>query len=324
MSTSELISREVQKRVWWFLCIQDYYLATFKRSYSIVLAHCTTPPPLNCSEVDVRTDFPLDWFTQSTYQRLQLDLTNIARTLFDNVSSLERAGRALPDIFEKVLEADSSMTRLAWDMRYWLQPQSRADSRDLSGNGESREDVIENVRRTMRISFCHKRMAIHRNFFCRSLADKKFHYSHSTCLDSARAILREVLKYHGQPFEVDCWTIPAHIISACNIIMLKNVFAQWLPMDDIANQGAEDQRLMEECLKGLQPLKDRNKIVERGLTMIQRLIDSKYEPEQPYKALGAEEIVCLVHEVENRIRSESQQADMGSMVFDDSLFTFFD
>jgi hypothetical protein len=95
-------------------------------------------------------------------------------------------------------------------------------------------------------------------------------------------------------------------------------------MDDIANQGVEDQRLMEDCLKSLQPLKDRNKIVERGLTMIQRLIDSTYEPEQPYKALGAEEIVCLVHEVENRIRSESQQADMGSMVFDDSLFTFFD
>ncbi|KIW00359.1 uncharacterized protein PV09_08072 [Verruconis gallopava] len=320
----EIIDREIKKRVWCFLCIQDHYLTTFKRSYSIVMAHCTTPPPANCFEEDVAAEVPVEWFTQCTYQRLLFDMTNIARALFDNVASLEKQNCDMSEIFEKVLEADTNMNRLAWDMRYWLRAQSTEGSGIQVYNTESAGAVIENVRRTMRISFCHKRIAIHRSFFCRSLADRRFHYSYSTCLDSARTILQEVTQSCTKPFEIDCWTIPAHAISACIIIMLKTVFSRCFIMDELSAQSTQDQDLMENCLNILRPLKDRNKIVERGMTMIQRLIDSKYEPERTYTALDSEEMARLVREVEEKISAENGMEDISCMAFSDGIFMLFD
>lgn len=323
-SQSELIQHETQKRVWCFLCIQDHYLVTFKRSYSIVMAHSKTPAPNNCSEEDLGTSLPNDWFTQSTYQLLQLDMTNIARTLFDTIANLERIGSGPAEIFEKILEADTSMTRLAQDMRYWLKAPPRASGATPDRYTDSTETVVENVRRTMRISFCHMRLAMHRSFFCRSLADKRFHYSYSTCLDSARAILHETRQSRSKKFETDCWTIPAHIISACIIVMLKTVFAQCMVVDELSSQGAQDQALMEECLDGLRPLRERNKIVERGMTLIQRLMDSKYDAERRYTALDAEEMVRLVHEVEEKISIENGMVDISYLGLSDGTFMMFE
>ncbi|ETS80344.1 hypothetical protein PFICI_07873 [Pestalotiopsis fici W106-1] len=204
-SVSEVISREVQKRVWCCLCIQDSYLITFKRSYSISMAHCSTPPPSNCDEKEASiscngsvAELPADHFTQSTFQIQQLKLSNISRALFDSVSSLERAGQGIHSVFDKVLEADDALVRFAQELPPWLSVVQQETLRDddpcivpAAGANADHPEVLQSVRRTLRISFLHKRIMIHRSLFCRSLTDKRFHYSYTSCLDAARTILKE-------------------------------------------------------------------------------------------------------------------------------------
>jgi hypothetical protein len=332
-SVVDIISRETQKRVWCFLCIQDSYLTTFKRCYSIVMTHCTTPLPANCEESDTgisHNGFVVyvapKTFTQSTYQLLQLQMTDISRTLFDSVSTLDQTGCGLSEVFDKVLEADASLLRLAQDANDWLKPEvAPVEQRLPPPAPDSRQVVVENLRRTLRITFCHMRISIHRSFFCRGLADKRFHYSYSSCLDAARMILREY-QATASRFEVDCWTIPVHVISSCNIIMLKTVFNRLdigFVGDGHLNAG-QDQRLMEDCMALVQDLRFTNKIVERGLTMIRRLMETKYDPLPLYATLDAEEMIRLVGEVELRIRADIGSEEVDTMGLDGSIFSIFD
>lgn len=46
----DVIDREIRKRIWIFLCIQDWLLIPFDNSYSISIQHCDTPMPLNSDE----------------------------------------------------------------------------------------------------------------------------------------------------------------------------------------------------------------------------------------------------------------------------------
>jgi hypothetical protein len=46
----EATEREIRKRIWIFLCIQDWLLIPFDNSYSISLRHCDTPMPINSDE----------------------------------------------------------------------------------------------------------------------------------------------------------------------------------------------------------------------------------------------------------------------------------
>jgi hypothetical protein len=339
-SVSKIISREVQKRVWCFLCIQDSYLVASKRSYNIVMAHCTTPLPINYDDDDNEskmTELPLECFTQSTYQLLQIQMTDISRALFDSVSALERAGCGLHEIFNKVLEADASMIRFAEQLPNWLKWQQQItpngiDDNRGTGDGaandyeDTKHAIMQNMRRTLRISFCHKRIMIHRSFFCSGLTDKRFHYSYSKCLGAARIILHEyrTSAAASQQFAVDCWTIPAHVICACNVIMLNTVFNRPLRNDSFACDlefldGTQDQSLMEDCLALVQELRFKNKIVERGLIIIRRLMESQFDMGQKYSTLDIEEVNRLVTEVEARMRTDDN--DLG---FDESIFDLFD
>lgn len=44
------IERELRKRIWIFLCIQDWFLIPFDNSYSISLRHCDSPMPINSDD----------------------------------------------------------------------------------------------------------------------------------------------------------------------------------------------------------------------------------------------------------------------------------
>ncbi|MAD84954.1 MAG: hypothetical protein CL912_18505 [Deltaproteobacteria bacterium] len=46
----EMIDRELKKRIWAFLCIQDWLLIPFGNSYAISPRHSDTPLPLNSDE----------------------------------------------------------------------------------------------------------------------------------------------------------------------------------------------------------------------------------------------------------------------------------
>jgi hypothetical protein len=319
----DIIEHEIRKRIWCFLCIQDTYLITFKKSYSIVMAHATTPRPSNCVDQENQSvyhgeaeDLPLSNPTQNTYMLLQLEITSICRTLYDENCQLETAGRPMDELFQKVLEADTKMIKIARSLPLWLR------------SGPSLEDAsrttpfLQNLSRTFRITFAHMRISMHRSFFCRGVTDRRFFYSHTTCLESARSILK-TYRHTAFLFENEIWTIPAHVISACIIVTLNILFFRD-GGDDFALEPSQrvtdDQSLMEECLELLQHSRRSNHIVWRGTVMIRRLLSAGPLNAAGYTSLDGEETSRLAKEVEDLIRHESSAPELNVNLQEEDVF----
>lgn len=301
-SAANVISREVQKRLWSFLYIQDSYLVTFKRSYSIVTSHASTPPPAHCEETEARMskdgfvlEVPLSRATQSTYQLLQLRLASISRTLFDSLVTLQGPDPDFNAMFSHVLEADEQLIQFAQGLPAWISPYSSHDAWDDADT----PPFAENVRQTFRITFLHIKMQIHRSFFCRAITDKRYYYSFHSCLEAARMIIKQYLQPRPSS-RVQCWTILAHVMSACKIVALQQVYVEGSKNAPIDKSTLEkDGILMQECLESLQPLRRLNRIVDRGYLMIQRLTTAPSSSDTSYTDLGLEETTRFVREIES-------------------------
>lgn len=56
MSPHAQLDREIQKALWLFLCIQDWFFIPFVNAHSVSPAHCTTPLPINCDGIAAFSD----------------------------------------------------------------------------------------------------------------------------------------------------------------------------------------------------------------------------------------------------------------------------
>ncbi|KAL1614318.1 hypothetical protein SLS56_012140 [Neofusicoccum ribis] len=298
-SLEDVVDREVKKRVWSYLVIQDSYLITFKRAYSIYLGHATTPPPANCSEVaeEMEHDLPMSRPTQSSYMIFQTRMTGVKRWLHDQICQLEAKYLPLDEVYQKVLRADADMKKLHHDLPQWMKTISNAQSLDSA----------RNQRINFRISFAHMKLSIHRAFFCRGFTDKRYWYSHVTCLGAARLLLQTFRESVGEGF-VEIWTVPAHAISACIIITLNLLF-----IDDedgfdceVTHSASDDHQSMSECLRILNASDRPNQLVKRGMIMIDRLLQQKELRTSTYQSFNSEEVARLVKEVEDILRLDTQ------------------
>jgi hypothetical protein len=68
------LDREIQKSMWLFLCVQDWFFIPFVNSHCIYPNHCTTPLPLNCDGIagiqqgnDTFNALPMNTPTHMTY-----------------------------------------------------------------------------------------------------------------------------------------------------------------------------------------------------------------------------------------------------------------
>ncbi|KAJ9143381.1 hypothetical protein NKR23_g6631 [Pleurostoma richardsiae] len=317
-SIDDALTREIKKRVWYFLVVQDSYLITFKKAYSICMSHTTTPLPANCSELvgelfdngRLRT-LPMSCATQSSYAIFQIKMTAIKRWLHDETCKSEAKQLVLADIYKKVLQADEDMNRLRQDLPAWMKsaPALEASRRD--------SDLVQGQRRTFRISFAHMRLSIHRAFFCRSFTEKQYCYSHVTCLKAARLLLQT---YRGTAGEgvIDMWTVPAHVLSACIIVTLNLLLCD--DTDEFEQpQDDDDEYLMRECLALLRAAEKPNQLVRRGMVMIDRLLEQKEQRTSTYVSFSNDEIVKLIQEVEGIMRGDNEIATALNITFDEFL-----
>lgn len=50
LKPQDFVTREIHKRIWCFLVVQDSYLVSFRKTFCILPESCTTPEPQNCYE----------------------------------------------------------------------------------------------------------------------------------------------------------------------------------------------------------------------------------------------------------------------------------
>ena len=301
LSFAELVDIEVRKRIWTFLCTQDWYLIASKKSYSIFPNHGTIVPPTNCREdLDDAIEngplqnLPLSISTQSTYMIFLFKLTSIYRELFDQLSMMNTKNGSVADCFDAVLSADSQLEAVMNDIE--------------ESCSESREDMHHHVpaqRRALIIASWHKRVMIHRSFFCRSFQDRRYHYSRFICLVAARNIIRAYLDSTRTQGMTEIWSIPSHAISACIIITLNSLFSA-----EKHTLEKSDVELMHQCLALLKASSRPNSIVDRGIHIIQYLMNQG--PQRRFKRLDPQEISQLARDIDTAGPDDHQNSAFGA------------
>ncbi|KAJ5090968.1 hypothetical protein N7532_009652 [Penicillium argentinense] len=174
---SSSLGREIGRRVWCQLCIQDWFSIPFTESYLIHRLCFNTEKPRNCDD-DLVT-LPDDHPTVTGYSRLFYDIAALMPTLQDDFNS----SNTLYTRYEEVLKYDRQLRTLATQrLPRYLQNVS---------TDPSWPRYVPWARRSLAISSAHKVIMIHRKFLSLSFVNPMFEFTRKTCVAASRTIIKE-------------------------------------------------------------------------------------------------------------------------------------
>ncbi|CRL29299.1 Fungal transcriptional regulatory protein, N-terminal [Penicillium camemberti] len=206
----EKVEREVGKRVWCQMIIQDHFAIPFTDTYSISPMHFSTGPPMNADDHDL-TDMPITSPTISTYIRVLVNLAELMPGLVDGLGPM-KSRKPIRQQYEHILHIDQKMRGIVKNIPPFL---LRVDK-----TKEAQIPWLAIARRSLAITAAEKIIMIHRPFLFRSFNDQTYTYSRRTCVAAAMTILREheVIIREG---DISIWTHTAFAITAAVIMCFE-------------------------------------------------------------------------------------------------------
>ncbi|KAJ5423855.1 Monooxygenase FAD-binding [Penicillium cf. griseofulvum] len=206
----ENVEREVGKRVWCQMIIQDHFAIPFTDTYSISPMHFSTGRPMNADDHDL-TDMPITSPTISTYIRVLVNLAELMPGLVDGLGPM-KSRKPLRQQYEHILHIDQKMRGIVKNIPPFF---LRGDK-----TKEAQIPWLAIARRSLAITAAEKIIMIHRPFLFRSFSDPTYTYSRRTCVAAAMTILREheVIVREG---DISIWTHTAFAITAAVIMCFE-------------------------------------------------------------------------------------------------------
>ncbi|KAL2834798.1 hypothetical protein BJY01DRAFT_238977 [Aspergillus pseudoustus] len=206
----ERVEREVGKRIWCQMLVQDHFAIPFTDSYSISPMHFLTSRPMNANDYDL-VDRPADNPTISTYVCVLVRLAELMPSLLDGLGLMKRRN-SLREQYDHILKVDQRMRSIVRDMPSFLLRQDKAKETQIPWLGIAR--------RSLAISAAEKIIMIHRPFLFRSFHDPVFKYTRRTCVAAAMTILREHETIVGEE-DLFIWTHTAFAITGAVILCFE-------------------------------------------------------------------------------------------------------
>lgn len=174
---TDVVGREIGRRIWCQLCIQDWFSIPFTESYLIHRLGFNTKKPQNCDN-DIRS-LPEDHPTVTSYSRLFYEIAALMPDLQDDVTSCN----TLYTKYKEVLKYDRRLRTLATQhLPYYLQNVPLDPAWPC---------YIPWARRSLAISSAHKVIMIHRKFLSLSFVNPMFEFTRKTCVAASRTIIKE-------------------------------------------------------------------------------------------------------------------------------------
>lgn len=206
----ERVEREVGRRVWCQMLIQDHFAIPFTDTYSISPMHFSTGRPLNADDYDLADALP-ETPTISSYVRVLVDLAALMPGLVDGLGPMHRR-KSYREQYEHILRVDQKMRAIVKAIPpFMLRPDPIK---------EAQIPWLTIARRSLAITAAEKIIMIHRLFLFRSFHDPTYVHSRRTCVAAAMTILRE----HETIVEDDdlsIWTHTAFAITAAVILCFE-------------------------------------------------------------------------------------------------------
>ncbi|KIW12053.1 hypothetical protein PV08_09327 [Exophiala spinifera] len=316
-ATDETLQQEIKRRIWCFLVIQDTYLIAAKKTYNIILEHCTTSLPAHIEEPTSTSTserlevIPLEIVTQNSYILLHYHLSRVFRTLHSRTGPAPTERPSLDRLYQRVLEADEQLTEFMELAPSWVkQDQSNGDDPDANLPSLSSR-MANSQRKTFQIAFLHMRSKIHQPFYCRAFTDKRFYYSKATCLDSARTLLK-IFAEADQALPA-MWTMTSHVVCACLTIGIHLLFPQhstrisgsW----ERSTMEAADRALVNSCMTILAQSERPCSVAKRGVKMLAHLFSQQQQQIPPNMIIDRERVESILQENETSSSEEEEEED---------------
>ncbi|KAJ5634309.1 hypothetical protein N7528_002151 [Penicillium herquei] len=175
--TPGIIGREIGRRAWCQLCIQDWFSIPFTESYLIHRLGFSTTKPQHCDEeMDPLSE---DEPSITSYSRLFYDIAALMPGLQDDCISCN----TLYTRYEEILRYDRRIRTLATKhLPRYLQNVPIDPSWPC---------YVPWARRSLAISSAHKVIMIHRKFLSLSFTNPLFEFTRKTCVAASRTIIKE-------------------------------------------------------------------------------------------------------------------------------------
>lgn len=176
---SKIIQREIGRRLWTQLCIQDWFSIAFSEMYSINPLHFQTLKPSNMDDMTLQVcadEVP----TQSSFVSFLYDIAKLMAHGHDAILS----SNTLFTKYERVLESDAKLRQLVTE-------QAPKFLNVMEPINPSWPAWVPWARRSVHLCFHHKLIMIHRPFLARSFTEPTFDYSRRACLAASKSILKE-------------------------------------------------------------------------------------------------------------------------------------
>ncbi|KAJ5770498.1 uncharacterized protein N7511_002549 [Penicillium nucicola] len=248
--TEGVVTRELGRRVWCQLCIQDWFSIPFTESY-LLHQGFTTSKPLNSD--DDMTILPEHTPTATSYSRLFYDIAALMPNLQDAIA----ASNTPYTKYEQVLKYDRKMRTLATKhLPYYLQNVPLDPSWPC---------YVPWARRSLAISSAHKVIMIHRKFLSASFSNPMFEFTRKTCVAASRTIIKEQMEAvrDGGPV---LWIHQAFSVTA-SIILCLDLFHQTGP----ERESSEHRRLIDGGIEILSQCQS-DMIAKRGVSLLKAML----------------------------------------------------
>lgn len=258
------IEKEVGKRVWCQLIIQDHFAIPFTDSYIISPIHYNTPPPSNMDD-DSLSELPSHLPTVCSYVRVLLDMAALMPDLHDGLGPVKQR-KPLREQYEHILRIDARMRAAVRGFPVFLLRQ------DLQH--EERLPWLGTARRSLAITAAEKIVMIHRPFLLRSFQMPQYSFTRQTCTAAARTILSQ---YEAlvEAKDLSIWTHTAFCITAAVILCFE---IRTSPVTNVSEDAEAKVQMHKEAVVAAREHLAYRKVdvlAQRGVTLIDILLDSR-------------------------------------------------
>ncbi|KAJ5296338.1 uncharacterized protein N7443_007231 [Penicillium atrosanguineum] len=252
----KLLKREIGRRLWSFLCINDWMSVPFAEAHTIHPLHFTTIKPANRDHLSMESITP----SFPTYVSYGNYLYEIAKLMISHHEAMLRATTQLM-MYESVMEYDSRIRTLAINEipRYFhvVEPIDPAWPQ-----------WIVWARRSLTICFAHKVIMIHRAFIRQSFTNPAYSFTRTTCLAASATILKEAKQTKDLDGPI-IWVDKAFCIVA-GIIFCLDIFHR----SGFEAEFQTHRELVIDCITLLQK-SETSAIAARGATLLSALISAR-------------------------------------------------
>ena len=249
----KIISREVGRRLWSQLCIQDWFSIPFSEMYSIKALHVSTTPPRNYDD-DTMLPLPQSVPTDVSYGNYLFEIASLMPQVHDAIAS----SNTLYTKYEQVLEYDAKMRALATDGM----PKYFSIRENIEVGWPA---FISWARRSLTICFAHKIIMIHRTFLGRSFTNPAFAFTRRTCIAASKTILKEAKQAYDDEGPL-LWIDQAFMVAA-GITLSLDVFHR----QEEEPEYDEHRKLVEHAI-GMLAKFDGSMIATRGIRLLTSLL----------------------------------------------------